>query len=187
MADESNTNKTSEQILRDNHVYSFSGRVDMVSCKQAMEWVLAESIEDRNAKLTMIITSYGGSVDPVFGLIDVMLNVPCPIRTVAAGAIVSAGFMLFLAGDDRVVTKNTSIMCHQFSAWFGGKEHDVVAYGPELDRLSKAMVRYISKRTGMAQKKVKETLLGPTDCWLSAKEAVKLGIAHRVVSSFGKL
>ncbi len=187
MAEQDKAGKTSEQILRDHHVYSFSGRVDMASCKTALEWVLAESIEDRNAPLTMIITSYGGLVDPIFGLIDVMLNVPCRIRTVGVGAIISAGFLLFLAGEERFVTKNASIMCHQFSSWFSGKEHDLIASVPELKRLSKAMVQYVSSRTGMTQKKVKQTLLGPTDYYIEAKEAVKLGIAHKVVPSFAKL
>lgn len=185
--EDKNKVKTPEQMLQEHHIYTFSGDVSTDSCTKALQWILGEGIKSSRTPLTMIITSYGGELDPCMGLIDIMLNSRNRIRTIGAGAIMSAGLLIFLGGDERLVTKNTSILCHQLSAWIGAKHHDLAAYQDELKGLHEKMIDYVGKRTGLSKKRVKEELLGPTDKWFGAKEAVRLGIAHKVVSSLPKL
>ena len=48
--------------------------------------------------IKLVINSYGGSVDDMFGLIDVILTSKTPIYTYCTGYAMSAGAMIFLAG-----------------------------------------------------------------------------------------
>ena len=42
------------------------------------------------------------------------------------------------------------------------------------------MIEHYKKCTGMSEKKIREVLLPAQDVWLSAKEAVKYGIADKI-------
>jgi ATP-dependent protease ClpP protease subunit len=42
------------------------------------------------------------------------------------------------------------------------------------------MIKHYKKCLGMTEKKIREVLLPPQDVWLSAEEALKLGICDKV-------
>ena len=46
------------------------------------------------------------------------------------------------------------------------------------------MMAHYKKCTGLSEKKIREILLPAEDVWLSAKEAVKYGIADKIVSTY---
>jgi ATP-dependent protease ClpP protease subunit len=46
------------------------------------------------------------------------------------------------------------------------------------------MLAHYKACTGMSEKTIREVLLPPQDVWLSAKEAVKYGIADKVVKVY---
>ena len=46
------------------------------------------------------------------------------------------------------------------------------------------MINHYKKCTGLGEKKIREILLPPEDVWLSAEEAVKYGIADKIVKTY---
>jgi ATP-dependent protease ClpP protease subunit len=95
----------------------------------------------------------------------------------------SAAFMIFVAGDKggRYLTKNTSILCHQFSENTEGKYHDLKASLKENENMNARMVNLIKESTDLSTRVIKTKLLPPSDVWLTVDEAVELGIADHIL------
>ena len=129
-----------------------------------------------------IICSPGGDLSAAFALIDVMRGSSIPIKTTGLGMIASAGLLIFMSGEKgkRLLTPNTSILSHQFSWGSFGKEHELFAAVKEFDLTTKRMIKHYKKCTGLSDKDIRQYLLPPQDVWLSAPEALKLGICDNV-------
>ena len=140
----------------------------------------------RPNELTLVINSPGGQVHSAFALIDTMKGSAIPVKTVGLGMIASCGLLTFMAGAKgrRVLTPNTSILSHQYSWGSGGKEHELFARVREFELSTERMINHYIKCTGLSEKKVRDILLPPEDRWLSAKEAVRYGIADKIVKTY---
>ncbi len=178
-----NAEEKSVPSPEDKGVYLFMSEVSQETCKDLISFILTKSWSNPKPKsLQIIICSPGGDLNAAFAVIDVMRGCPIPIHTTGLGAVASAGFMIFIAGEKghRVLTPNTSIMSHQFSWGSWGKEHELVAVGKEFELTTIRMINHYKKCTGLNEKQIRQYLLPPTDVWLSAKEAKKYGICDSV-------
>jgi ATP-dependent Clp protease protease subunit len=169
--------------LRDNGVYILMEDITPASCKGAIEWILEENFKQEKRKyLNLIINSYGGDCCASFALTDVMRGSKIPVHTTGLGSIASCGFMIFIAGakGQRVLTPNTSILSHQYSWAAWGKHHELTGAREEQDLTHERILNHYKKCLGMSKKDIEEKLLTPTDVWLSAKQALDLGICDKV-------
>ena len=141
---------------------------------------------DDKPLITLVINSPGGQVHSAFALIDTMKGSAIPIKTIGLGMIASCGILTFMSGTKgkRFITPNTSILSHQYSWGSAGKEHELFARVREFELSTTRMIEHYKKCTGMSEKKIREVLLPAEDVWLSAKEAVKYGIADKIVSTY---
>ena len=159
--------------------------IDTGSCKAAIEFILENNFNNEVKKpkeLNLIICSPGGDLSAAFALIDVMRGSSIPIKTTGLGMIASAGLLIFISGTrgKRLLTPNTSILSHQFTWGSFGKEHELFAAVKEFDLTTKRMIQHYKKCTGLSDKDIRKYLLPPQDVWLSAPEALKLGICDNV-------
>ena len=166
-------------------VYYFADASTYESTKPVVQWIIEKNLapnSERPKELTLIINSPGGSVHAAFALIDTMKGSGIPIKTVGLGLIASCGILTFMSGakGKRILTPNTSILSHQYSWGSSGKEHELFARVKEFELSTARMIAHYKKCTGMTEKKIREVLLPAEDVWLSAKEAVKHGIADKI-------
>ena len=153
------------------------------TAKQVIQWVIEMNYsEDRPEVLNLLINSPGGSLTDAFAIIDVMKSSHIPIRTIGLGQIASAALMIFLAGakGQRVLTPNTSILSHRFTAGSVGKSHELFAISKEYDLTNLRMVEHYKRCTGLKESDVKKHLLPPEDVFLSADEALKYKLCDKV-------
>lgn len=169
----------------DNHTHFLTGDIDEANIKKAIQWIAYENMGrfDHEKQLTLYINSYGGDLYQAFALIDMMKHSQYPISTIGIGSIMSAGFMIFAAGERgmRFVGKNTGIMCHQFTNESYGKYHDIKAAAKENETLNERMLDILREASGLPDRTIKSKLLGPTDLWLTPAELVDLNIADRIL------
>ena len=167
----------------------FSDGFDSNTTKPVIQTIIEKNLmpnSQRPNELTLVINSPGGQVHSAFALIDTMKGSAIPVKTVGLGMIASCGLLTFMSGTKgrRVITPNTSILSHQYSWGSGGKEHELFARVREFELSTDRMIQHYKKCTGLSEKKVRDILLPPEDRWLSAKEAVKYGIADKIVSTY---
>jgi len=182
------SNKTFAPTLEEKHYYLFNKDFNHDSCGDALAFILERNLmdKDRPKQIKMIINSYGGVVDAAFALIDTIKGSRIPVFTYGLGCIASCGLMTFIAGQKgkRFITRNTSILSHQFSWGSFGKEHELFATVKEFTNTQQRIVEHYKRCTGMTEKNIKKYLLPPEDVWLTAKEAVKYGIADEIVEFY---
>jgi ATP-dependent Clp protease protease subunit len=175
---------THSELLQDQGIYVFMGDVDEESIKPVIEWILVENhvVKKKKKELLLMVCSSGGEIEPAFALIDVMKSSSVQIKTVGLGQIASAGLMIFLAGyrGRRILTPNTSILSHQYSWGSEGKHHELWAMTKEFSLIQQRMVDHYQQATGLDVDAIREKLLPPSDIYLSAQEALDLGICDYI-------
>lgn len=166
-------------IIHNSGSYYLTGDIDEHSITPVIKWILAENIAQRHKQLNLFINSCGGDLYQAFGLIDIMKSSKIPVATNGVGSLMSAAFLIFMSGvkGKRLITKNTSIMSHQFSTFYEGKEHDVKASEKETRYIKQRMLDVMKESCSMDERMIKRKLLPPSDVWLSADECVELGVA----------
>jgi ATP-dependent Clp protease, protease subunit len=172
--------KDNSELLQEAGMYVFMDDVSSESIKPIIEWILVENhvAKKKKKELLLMICSDGGSMEDAFALIDVMKASSVPIKTVGLGSVASSGLLIFLAGAPgrRILTPNTSILSHQYSWGSDGKHHELFAITKEFGLAQKRMVQHYQETTGLDEETIKTKLLPPNDVYLSADEALELGI-----------
>jgi ATP-dependent Clp protease, protease subunit len=176
--------QTPAQALADAGMMLLMGTINEETIKPTIEWILHENFcrKKKNTELLLMICSEGGNLEDAFALIDVMRTSKIPIKTVGLGVIASAGLMIFIAGaaGRRVLTPNTSILSHQFTAGHAGKAHELFATVKEFELTQQRVLALYQACTGLDERKIREVLLPAQDVYLSAEEAVKHHICDHV-------
>jgi ATP-dependent Clp protease protease subunit len=176
--------KDPSRLLQEAGMYVFMDEVTDETIKPIIEWVLVENhvAKKKKKELLLMICSEGGSVEDAFALIDVMKSSSIPIKTVGLGCVASSGLLIFLAGmkGRRMLTPNTSILSHQYSNYHEGKHHELFAIAKEHSLIQERMLRHYQASTGLSVEVILNKLLPPTDVYLSADEALALGLCDFV-------
>src|SRR5512135_1046885 len=156
MADEKAVASATQQVsiptLASQHYYIFAKDFDASSSTEAMTFILERNLMKvgRPAEIRFIINSQGGELNSAFALTDVMEASKIPIWTYGLGCVCSAALTTFITGHKgrRYISKNTSILSHQFSWGMGGKEHELLASVKEIDLTKLRMIEHYKKHTG---------------------------------------
>lgn len=170
--------------LFEEGIFLFMDNITSETVRPILEWILLENMrpeQDKRKKLTLIMESDGGELSATWCVIDAIRGSQIPIHTIGIGTIASGAFMIFITGDHRVLTPNTSILSHQYSnGETSMKQHELLAVTKEYELLDERMVQHYKRCLKLSVKKIKELLLPPHDIWLSADEALELGVCDEV-------
>ena len=136
--------------------------------------------------MDFIISTHGGSAADMFAIYDVMRDVKadgCEISTFGVGKVMSAGVLLLAAGSkgSRKIGKHCRVMMHSV---IGGNSGPIFNLENEMSEIRATQERYIEAlktETKMSIKQINNFFNRHVDIYLSAQEAVKLGIADIVV------
>ena len=176
-------------LMYESGIIYFSDHFDSSTTKPVINTIIEKNLlpqRERPKEITLVINSPGGEVHSAFALIDTIKGSAIPVKTIGLGMIASCGILTFMAGAKgrRFITPNTSILSHQYSWGSVGKEHELFARVKEFELSTARMMDHYKKCAGLSEKKIREILLPAEDVWLSAKEAVKYGIADKIVSTY---
>jgi len=135
--------------------------------------------------IDFIISTHGGSASDMFAIYDVMRDVrsECPVHTFGLGKVMSAGVLLLAAGTkgQRRIGKHCRVMMHSV---IGGNSGSIYNLENEMTEVRNTQERYIQAlkaETKMTVKQINDFFNRHVDIYLSAEDAVKLGIADIVV------
>jgi ATP-dependent Clp protease protease subunit len=133
------------------------------------------------APIKIYIDSYGGQVYQCFGLLGVMKKSQTPIHTIVTGAAMSCGFMILISGHKRFGYSLSTPLYHQVSTGFYGKIQDMEESLKETKRLQKKIEEITLDRTRITEKELKKILRKKIDWYMSAEEALKLGVIDEII------
>ena len=133
--------------------------------------------------ISLVISTYGGSVDEMFTLYDTIKFLPCPVHTIALGKVMSAGVLLLASGEKgkRIIGKNARIMIHPVSGGVMGNVFEVINDTKEHKRLQDQMVAAIVKETKSTKTEIEKIMKSGHDFYLLPEQAVKMGIVDKII------
>lgn len=135
--------------------------------------------------MEFLISTPGGSADDMFAIYDVMRvsREKCDIITYGLGKVMSAGVLLLAAGTkgQRKIGKNCRVMIHSVIGGSAGSFHNLQNEMSEIKYIQSAYIKALSEETNMTEAKLKRMLNKKVNIYLSAEEAVELGIADIIV------
>lgn len=128
--------------------------------------------------IKLVISTYGGAIDEMFSLYDVINMIDCPVHTIALGKVMSAGVLLLASGEkgNRVIGKNARLMIHSVSGHAHGNVFEVQNQADEHKRLQELMVDLLKNETSMSKKQIESIMSDKIDKFITPEDAVKLGI-----------
>ena len=140
--------------------------------------------QSNSSPITVVINSPGGNFYESVVATDIMGTLNCPVKTIALATACSGGFIIFMGGQERIIHDNTCLMMH--SAGFTemwGKVPDIQERVDYTNQAQEKMSRFFSIQTeGKTTPQYWQNLFkSGKDKWFSVEEAVKLGIAHKVI------
>lgn len=135
--------------------------------------------------ITIFIHSYGGDLSQAQFLCDLIEASHIPIITVATGAAMSAGLLIFLSGKKRYAFKHSQLLIHQGSAAFSGTADEIKAAQETYERKLEKMEKYILSHTTIDKKLFDKKKL--KDWYVTGDELITLGIADKLVENFSDI
>ena len=104
------------------------------------------------------IYSNGGDAFMGFSIYDFIKKNKVPIYTHIDGFIASAATFMYLAGEKRYMSKNSSVLMHQISTSFWGKFEELKDELENTNNLMDNLIELYTENTDIKEKKLRKLL-----------------------------
>ena len=170
------------RLLKERIVFLVGPVNDSVASLVTAQLLFLES-ENPKKDINFYINSPGGYVTSGLAMYDTMQFLKCDVSTIVIGQACSAGSLLSQAGTKgkRKIGKNCRVMLHSVIAGNHGSLHNLINEMEAVEQLQKMYTDALLNETKMTQSQLKKMLERKVNVYLSAEEAVKLGIADIII------
>lgn len=150
---------------------------DVSSYNLAQEIAGLEDVENIN----VYINSYGGEVAEGLAIYNSLRRHKAKVTTVCDGFACSAASVVFMAGDERVMSNASLLMIH--NAWFytAGDANQLRKDADDLDTITQASINAYLDNVAITEEELKALMDAET--WISASDALEMGFATSVTSA----
>ena len=129
--------------------------------------------------INMNITSYGGDVYAMLGLVDIIKGLPVKVNTHCVGTCMSAASVLLACGTGtRTMTKHSTVMVHEGSTFEAGRNTDVKKGVEHISELQKDINNLLGEVTNKEARFWE--LTQRNDTYLNAEQCVEYGIVDEI-------
>ncbi len=170
------------RLLKERVVF-LVGQVDEVTANLIVAQLLYLESENPDKEIYFYINSPGGSVSAGLAIYDTMQFIKPDVSTLCVGQAASMGALLLAAGakGKRFCLPNSRVLIHQPMGGFQGQASDIEIHAKEILYLRQCLNEIMAKHTGQSIKTIEKDT--DRDNFLSGEDAVKYGIADRVLVS----
>jgi len=146
---------------------------------------MSENIAHKDP-IKFLISTFGGSAVDMFGIYDAMTmlkDAGVELHTIGSGKVMSAGVLLLASGSKghRLIGKNCRVMVHSVIGGAHGSSHDIQNEVEEILQTQQQYLDCLAKETKMSVSRLNKLISEKRNVYLSAEEAIKLGIADKII------
>ena len=174
-----------------NEEMSGDAIASLLSLKETGKKEIPEDPEDPKSPIEITyepielwISTWGGVAMDMFAIYDAirMIRDDCPVHTIGIGKVMSAGVLLLAAGTKgkRKIGKNCRIMLHGVIGGHSGTIHSLENEMEEVRWIQQQHIRCLTEETDISEKHLKKLLSRKVNVYLTAEEAVDLGIVDEI-------
>ncbi|MBL7022353.1 ATP-dependent Clp protease proteolytic subunit [Patescibacteria group bacterium] len=137
--------------------------------------------EDNKKDIKLYINSPGGSVTAGMAIYDTMQYVKSNVSTICVGTASSMAAVLLASGakNKRFILPNAEVMLHQVMGGAEGQAVDIKIRAEHILRIKDRINNILTKHTGQTINKIEKDT--DRDYYLTAEEAIKYGIADKII------
>lgn len=132
-------------------------------------------------KINVHINSYGGEVSEGIAIYNQLVNSKAAVTTYCDGFACSVASVIFMAGDERIMSDASLLMIHSPWAVMSGNAKELRKGADDLDVIEQASMAAYMNRINIEESELKELLDNET--WLTAADALEKGFATAVESA----
>ena len=158
--------------------------VDLLALREMITF--SQRQEESDKTIDFIVSTYGGEASEAFALYDIMRVVrkDCDIATFGLGKVMSGGVLILAAGTKgkRKIGKNCRLMVHSVVGTSHGSLFSLENEMEEVRWIQDRYTKALAKESNITEEYIREELFGKKmNVYLSAEEAVELGIADEII------
>ena len=140
--------------------------------------------EDR-LPIRLLFFSPGGSLDINNAMIDIIKMSKTKVIGINMGIAQSAGAFIYLACHERYTMPKAGFLFHRGQGGFEGTYDEIISQVMEYQRQIEELETYVLENTNIDEDTFAENF--GTEWFISADEAIKYGIAHKIVKNIDEI
>ena len=143
--------------------------------------MLSKQLEEMgNVKtINVHISSYGGEVKEGLAIYNALKNHKAKVKTYCDGFACSIASVIFMAGDERIMSKSSLLMIHNAWMFTSGNANELRKQADDLDKMTQASVNAYMEHVSISEKELKELL--DNESWLDYEQCLEMGFATSIV------
>lgn len=157
--------------------------------KMIMQWNFEDKTNEipngERKPIKVVFFSPGGDLEVNNCLVDTIQLSETPVIGINVGMAASSGCFIYLACHKRLTFPTAEFLIHKGAGQFSGSYDEVVAAILNYQRQIEELGKFVLSRTNIPEDVFENHF--STDWYLSAKEAINLGVADGFITSLDEI
>lgn len=173
-------------LARPQRTIEWLGAVNHDNLDRAISNIKELMLDDPKDEIHLLVNSGGGSTGIAMSFYDAVTSWLHPkLTTIGSGDVDSSGIIIFLSGEKRFITKNTTMFFHLAGRTFGTDKRfstfdmEMMLKEDNLKNFQYASV--VSERTSGKYTPEQILEMMAKNVIITPQEAVQMGLAHRIL------
>lgn len=159
--------------------------VDLIKSIIRMNFDEKDIPEEELEPIYLCIDTFGGDLIQANMLCDLIKSSRIPVVTVAMGAAMSAGFLIFISGRKRYAFPHSQLLVHSGSAQLSGTAEQIEEAQRNYKKTLDEMKKYILENTDIDEKTFNKNR--NKDWYLTADELIKYNVVDGLITDISTL
>lgn len=178
-------NKQYYSLVQENNEATLNIYGDITSWEwypgDVSSYTLSKQLENIEADVIHVyINSYGGEVAEGLAIYNSLKRHKAKIITHADGFACSIASVIFMAGDERIMSTASLLMIHNAWTYTSGNANELRKQADDLDVITQASVNAYMAEINISEEELKQLLDDET--WLSPQPALEMNFCTSIVN-----
>lgn len=130
--------------------------------------------------INVYINSYGGEVAEGLAIYNNLKRHKAKIKTYCDGFACSAASVVFMAGDERIMSTASLLMIHNAWTYASGNADDLRKQANDLEVITQASINAYMQEVNVTEEELKQMLDDET--WISPQDALEKGFITSIIN-----
>ncbi len=129
-------------------------------------------------KINVYINSYGGEVAEGLAIYNALRRHKAKVATYVSGFACSIASVIFMAGDERIMSDSSLLMIHNAWTIADGNAEQLRKCADDLEKITAASVTAYKAHSNLSEEEIKALM--DAESWILPEEAIEYGFATSI-------